>query len=74
MNPINGIGSSSLNNSALNNASAEQPTEFDAAEWFSPVLAGGSHMVTATPGFDAGTPVDQIAQQVVSHICDLPGN
>ncbi len=69
MSTVNGIGSSSLSSPSLDNARAEQSAELDASEWFSPALALGSHVISPISSFDGGASVDQLAQQVVSHIC-----
>lgn len=73
MNTVDGIGFSSLGATALGNASAAQSVELEAADWFSPSLASSNHAISATSNFEAGASVDQMAQQIISHICSPEG-
>ncbi|HID07888.1 MAG TPA: hypothetical protein EYP10_12165 [Armatimonadetes bacterium] len=68
MNAINGAGCSSSDISALDKTSAKQPVEVEGSDWFSPSLVTGGQVITAT-SFDRGASPDQIAQQIISHIC-----
>lgn len=72
---VNGIGGiSSLGTSALSNAGEAQDTTLDAVDWFSASLASSGQIISPSSNFDAGISLDQIAQQIVSHICNPQGS